>query len=118
MIAYINNVSAVSVVPVDPCNPDPCGVNANCEVVNGYYDCTCRPGYFGNPFVSCKPECIINSDCPLYLTCINNKCIDLCPGSCGVSAHCNIINHEPKCTCPRGYEGNPQVECLPCKYPP
>ncbi|ROT61485.1 hypothetical protein C7M84_020737 [Penaeus vannamei] len=105
-------------VPVDPCNPNPCGINANCEVKNNRAFCTCFPGYFGNPDVECRPECIINSDCPRYLACANQKCIDPCPDSCGINALCDVINHNAMCSCPRGYNGDPYVECRVAPPPP
>lgn len=106
-----------SEVPKDPCNPSPCGINANCKVFNNRAECTCYPGYYGSPHVECSPECIINTDCPKYLSCVNQKCVDTCPGSCGVNAVCDMINHKAVCTCSRGYTGDPQVECRPGKYP-
>jgi hypothetical protein len=35
----------------DPCN---CGVNADCKVTNHRPICRCRPGYEGNPQISCQ----------------------------------------------------------------
>lgn len=39
----------------DPC-PGVCGRNAVCKVVNHIPQCSCLPGFIGNPFQSCKPE--------------------------------------------------------------
>ncbi|KAG7155061.1 Neurogenic locus Notch protein-like 4, partial [Homarus americanus] len=106
--------------PVDPCNPSPCGSNTNCAVKeNGQAVCTCFPNYFGNPYLECRVECTINSDCPKYLACVNQKCRDPCqPGTCGLNAVCDAVNHQAICTCPRRYDGNPKVECVRGKYPP
>ncbi|KAF2350556.1 EGF-like domain [Trinorchestia longiramus] len=100
------------VADIDPCNPDPCGINALCHVIGTTdYDCKCPPNYFGNPFIECGPECTANSDCPRYLQCINLKCEDPCPGTCGFNALCETVNHYPMCDCPRGLEGDPKVAC-------
>ena len=107
----------LSVKESTPCNPDPCGINADCTPIGTErFDCTCIPGYFGNPYAECRPECTINSDCPKYLACVNQKCVDPCPGSCGINALCNVVNHDPYCSCPRGYSGDAFVECRIREY--
>lgn len=103
-------------VEVDKCNPSPCGRNALCN--DGV--CTCLPEYHGDPYHydGCRPECILNSDCPRDKTCIRNKCKDPCPGTCGQNAECAVINHIPTCSCIQGYTGNAFVLCnrIPGKY--
>lgn len=94
-----------------PCNPSPCGSNAVCTERNGVGSCTCLPEYFGDPYTSCKPECVINNDCPRDKTCVNMKCKDPCPGTCGLNADCRVSNHAPSCYCIQGYTGNPTVAC-------
>lgn len=96
-----------------PCNPSPCGANAICKERNGAGSCTCAPEYFGDPYVGCRPECVMNSDCPRTRACINNKCQDPCPGTCGVNAECHVVNHAPSCVCLTGFIGNPFTECRP-----
>ena len=54
---------------VNPCNPSPCGVNAECKERNQAASCMCLPGLNGNPYIECKPECTINSECPDHLAC-------------------------------------------------
>lgn len=93
----------------DPCQNSPCGSNAQCD--NGI--CTCLPEYHGDPYFGCRPECVLNSDCARDRACIRSKCIDPCPGTCGLSARCEVINHVPMCTCPPGMEGNAFVQCRP-----
>lgn len=44
---------------------------------------------------------------------MRNKCQDPCPGTCGDTAQCNVVNHVPMCTCPVGYIGNAFVQCRP-----
>ena len=97
--------------PVEPCNPSPCGSNARCSERNRAAACQCIPEYFGDPYVACRPECIVNSDCPSNKACQRNKCIDPCPGTCGINAQCNVKNHIATCTCLEGYIGDPFVSC-------
>lgn len=97
--------------PRNPCNPSPCGANAVCREKNGIGSCTCLPEYFGDPYTSCRPECVTNTDCPRNKACVNNKCIDPCPGTCGLNAECTVSNHAPICNCLPGYTGNPLSSC-------
>ena len=96
---------------VQPCNPSPCGINAECSENRGAASCRCILDYVGNPYVECKPECTINPECPRDKACINNKCGDPCPGVCGVHATCSVTNHVPLCKCDPGYTGNAFVSC-------
>lgn len=96
---------------VDPCNPSPCGINAECNVRNNAGSCTCLPEYFGDPYVECRPECVLNTDCPKTQACLNNKCKDPCIGICGLNAECYVSNHSPMCSCITGFVGNPSVAC-------
>lgn len=101
-----------AVEKLDPCNPTPCGANAQCKVSrNGAAACICEPGYFGNPYESCRPECVVNTDCPYNKACLRNKCEDPCPGVCGSTALCQVVNHIPSCNCAPGYTGNPYTYC-------
>lgn len=97
-------------VQQDPCLPSPCGPNSLCQPVGQIPSCTCLPNYFGSP-PNCRPECTINSECPSNKACIQNKCIDPCPGSCGFNAKCTIFNHLPICSCFDGYTGDPFDNC-------
>lgn len=94
---------------IDPCFPSPCGSNAMCN--DGI--CTCLPEYQGDPYTGCRPECIINDECPRNKACIKYKCKDPCPGTCGQNAICNVYNHIPMCRCPDGLSGNAFIECRP-----
>lgn len=102
-------VSAAEPVQSDPCNPSPCGPNAQCQ--DG--TCTCLPEYQGDPYSGCRPECVLSTDCPRNRACIRNKCADPCPGTCGQGATCDVVNHIPICSCPQGTSGNPFVQCRP-----
>lgn len=97
---------------VDACVPNPCGNFGQCNNVRGSSVCHCLPNYYGTP-PYCRPECSVNSDCPNTKSCSNERCIDPCPGSCGMDAVCNVINHVPNCACKPGYEGDAFVRCRP-----
>lgn len=103
----------VTISSPDPCNPTPCGPNAICS--RG--QCSCVAEYNGNPYVGCRPECVLHTDCPRDRACIRNKCTDPCLNTCGVNAICEVINHIPNCRCPEHQEGNAFIQCLPspCK---
>ena len=116
---YINLCSILSLfflvhVPIlhsSPCSPSPCGINAVCKELGGTGSCTCLPEYFGDPYTYCRPECLMNNDCPFNRVCLNRKCTDPCPGSCGVNTECRVINHVPICSCFAGYVGDAQIQC-------
>lgn len=98
-------------IPIDPCQPSPCGPYSNCRIVNGHAVCSCQQNYIGTP-PTCRPECTSSVECPQDKTCLNNKCQDPCPGTCGLNARCQVINHNPICSCPAEYTGDPFVRCL------
>lgn len=98
--------------PQNPCQPSPCGPNSQCREVNGQGVCSCLPEYIGSP-PSCRPECVVSSECPLKQACINQKCTDPCPGTCGLNADCSVINHSPICSCSSGFTGDPFTRCFP-----
>lgn len=96
----------------DPCYPSPCGPYSECHNRNGVPSCQCLNSYVGSP-PNCHPECTINSECPSDKACIRNKCLNPCPGLCGINAICNVFNHIPTCVCLDGYTGDPFVNCNP-----
>lgn len=115
-ILLVFSILLISVVaPVEedrnPCNPSPCGANAECRERQGAGSCACLPEYFGDPYTGCRPECVTNSDCTRDKACVNNKCKDPCPGTCGINAECSVPNHAPSCSCLPGYTGNPFTSC-------
>jgi hypothetical protein len=95
-----------------PCAPSPCGSNSICREVNNNAVCTCSPNFLGSP-PSCRPECTLSSDCSKNNACVNQKCVDPCPGTCGIQSVCQVINHSPICSCPQTYTGNPFIRCIP-----
>lgn len=112
---YLSACIYLSVIPKEepphPCNPSPCGSNAICKELNGAGSCACLPEYVGDPYSGCRPECVMNSDCPRDKSCVNNKCKDPCPGTCGLNADCRVNNHVPTCLCLPGFTGNPLSSC-------
>lgn len=99
------------VTPVDPCEPSPCGPYSQCRVVNGHAVCSCQANYIGTP-PTCRPECMISADCAQDKACINQKCQDPCPGTCGINARCQVVNHNPICSCSPGFTGDPFIRCV------
>lgn len=97
-------------VAKDPCQPNPCGPNSLCHISGQGPVCACQPGMLGSP-PACKPECIVSSECSLHTACVNRKCVDPCPGACGQFARCQVINHNPSCSCNTGYTGDPFTRC-------
>lgn len=98
--------------PSNPCSPSPCGANAVCKERNNAGSCSCLDTYIGNPYEGCRPECVVNTDCPSNRACVNNKCADPCPGTCGSNAECQVVSHVPLCTCITGYTGDPFRYCV------
>lgn len=93
-----------------PCSPTPCGPNSNCRDNAGQAVCSCQPNFIGTP-PDCRPECRVSSECPSDRACINNRCADPCPNTCGIDSICHTSNHNPICACPSGYTGDPFQQC-------
>lgn len=105
-------VSEIEQDSLDPCNPSPCGTNAECH---GDGECSCLPEYQGDPYFECRPECVLSSDCSSNKACLRNKCIDPCNGVCAQNALCEVINHVPMCRCPEMMTGNAFIMCNPIR---
>lgn len=101
----------LSVIERNPCSPSPCGLNSQCRELNGQAVCSCSPTFIGAP-PNCRPECTVSSDCSVNRACKNRKCVDPCPGICGINARCEVINHSPICSCNQGFTGDPFVTCF------
>lgn len=99
-------------LPKDPCRPSPCGLFSTCHVAGERPVCACLPDYMGAP-PNCKPECRTSAECPSDRACINQRCRDPCPGTCGYNARCRCTNHSPICSCYDGYTGDPFHQCVP-----
>lgn len=100
--------------PENPCVPSPCGQFSDCRVINNRAVCSCISNYIGPP-PNCRPECTINAECASTKACVNQRCKDPCPGSCGYNAECRIISHSPVCFCSSGFTGDPFSGCQECK---
>jgi hypothetical protein len=105
------SVPAIAGDQLETCNTITCGANTECRQKGGVLACVCLKGYYGNPLIGCRPECVISTDCPMDKACVNNKCLDPCPGTCGVGAICDVVNHYPVCHCPPGYTGDAFISC-------
>lgn len=104
-------VPEVQLEPVDPCQPSPCGPYSKCVNRNGAAICSCLVNYYGSP-PNCRPECVVDSECSFDKNCVNMKCRDPCPGTCGINSRCQVVNHSPICSCDVGYTGDPFIRCI------
>jgi len=79
---------------VDEC-ADPlleaCGDNAFCTDTDGYYECTCNPGYGGDAWIECLDV---------------NECQDASLNDCALDATCQNTVGSYECTCNPGFVGN------------
>lgn len=127
-------------VCTNPClNSNACGVNAQCKVVNRRAKCSCPPGHYGNPAISCKKsgdECLKrpcgqNAKCKETFDGYMCSCLPGCYGDphrgcscdragqvsctvtdCGVNAACRIQDNQPQCYCPPEFPlGDPLHAC-------
>lgn len=103
--------------PTNPCQPTPCGPHSHCREIDSHAVCSCKVNYIGTP-PNCRPECVISSDCTQDKACSNQKCVDPCPGTCGINARCQVVNHNAICSCTAGYTGDPFIKCTkqPSEY--
>ena len=95
----------------NPCIPSPCGPYSECRQIDNHAVCSCQKEYIGTP-PACRPECMVSSECALNRACINKKCVDPCPGTCGPEARCQVVNHNAICSCPPGFSGDPFLRCF------
>lgn len=88
---------------INPCVEFDCGENTKCISSNHEAQCTCLPGYQGNPHIGCQ-------EIP-----ISDPCV---PSPCGLNALCENDNGNPVCFCPKGLTGNPFEQCSMYKVLP
>ncbi|KAI5751389.1 hypothetical protein M8J77_007046 [Diaphorina citri] len=106
--------SCVNYKCANPCASGACAPTAQCEVRNHRAVCSCPVGYLGDPYTSCRAECLAHSDCPTDRpSCLGNKCMNPCAGQCGINAKCEVRGATPICSCPRDMTGDPFVRCRP-----
>lgn len=110
---FLLNYSPHTEPPVhtNPCVPSPCGPYSQCRDVNEHAVCSCLANYIGTP-PTCRPECTSSSDCALDKACSNERCVDPCPGTCGLNTRCQVTNHKPICSCLIDFTGDPFVRCI------
>ena len=97
-----------------PCLVDnPCAANAECFAEKHSSKCKCHIGFTGDPYKECLiSKCKSDVECPKSHLCQQEKCINICQQSpCGENALCKATNHVRYCTCPPGYEGDPEIKC-------
>lgn len=109
-------LTPIAPVP-ETCDSVHCGPNTECRQQNGVFACVCKRDYYGNPLIGCRPDCVINPDCPLDKTCWNQKCVNPCVGACGKGALCQVVNHFPVCFCPADHTGDALVSCTLSQQP-
>jgi len=96
----------------DPCSPSPCGLDANCLKRGRLAECQCPAGYKGDPYVACRRgDCEYDRECPNNRACFDYNCRDPCIEACGLNANCEVRDHRPICSCPKGFRGDPLVAC-------
>ena len=84
---------------------DDCDTQATCINTIGSYECTCKPGYYGNG-IKCTP-CEVNQYSFNDTTCIS------CPQNSASSlASTSIL--DCKCTAPNNYLDVETSTCIPC----
>lgn len=111
---YFELCYSVAYLPIprnNACVPSPCGRYSECHIVKDHPVCSCLPEYFGQP-PNCHPECTISAECAFDKSCHNQKCVDPCPGICGLHAMCRPVNHAAICSCMSGFTGDPFTRCV------
>lgn len=101
-----------------------CGNGAVCINTLGSFDCRCKDGYAGNPFVMCSQvqggicreaencQCSQKLLCPNGYNCERGQCQNLCENvRCGPKATCD----NGICQCAPGYIGNASDLIVGCK---
>ena len=51
-----------------------------------------------------------DADCPPDSVCRRGRCADPCQNACGQNAQCNVVKRKAQCSCPAGFQGNPEPE--------
>ena len=75
-----------------------CGPGSICTNTDGGFQCSCPPGFSGDPKIGCVDidECVPNAkSAPV----------------CGRSALCDNLPGTFRCQCPPGFKGDPKVAC-------
>lgn len=141
----INKKCAPNGACKNPClEPNACGNNAQCKVVDRKAECSCPPGYIGNAQIECKQSkgeecaknpCGVNTSCrdvapgayeciclpgcvgDAYQGCIcEEQRVNLCKSKlCGINAQCRVVNGKSaQCFCPPEFPYGDPT--IECKY--
>lgn len=110
---------------VNPCQTlQPCQRPTRCEVIPSVpvrtMICVCPEGYVSSGNGTCEPVrslvkvgCLSDAECPADRACINDICRSPCGQCAGDNAECRVRDHKPVCSCAAGYDGNPEIRCVP-----
>ena len=93
-----------------------------CKTRDCWYKHNCLKKHLHDAFcVSVVPQteptlaagCANNDECPDHTACKNRLCINPCAydDPCASNANCRVVNHEPVCSCPDGFIGDPKIRC-------
>jgi hypothetical protein len=63
-------------------------------------------------------SCQSDEECSLTEKCLQGQCNTPCDQryACGMNAECRVFSHNKQCSCPPGFTGNQDVECMRSKY--
>jgi hypothetical protein len=66
-------------------------------------------------------SCQSDEECSLTEKCLQGQCNNPCDqhSACGMNAECRVFSHNKQCSCPPGFTGNQDVECVrsKCRLP-
>lgn len=119
-----SQLACISQRCANPCaTPNICTPQQTCTVLDTVplrtMICKCPTDTITDTSGNCVPikhdvvaGCQHNQECANTEVCQRGSCIDACRlERCGVNAQCVSRDHYAQCSCPRGYTGNPRVEC-------
>lgn len=63
-------------------------------------------------------SCQSDAECGLSEQCLQGQCNNPCErqGACGLNANCKVFNHVKHCSCPAGFTGGSEIECVRSMY--
>lgn len=59
-------------------------------------------------------SCQSDAECGLSEQCLQGQCNNPCErqGACGLNSNCKVFNHVKHCSCPPGFTGGSEIECV------